>query len=86
MPKYHTKHYQDSVEGCKDFIAYETVLKVTPDTTFEPDPAVAGVWRVRFLATRRKRRGEHVIILYMAGYKDPWSKIRETNDFEEVEP
>lgn len=85
MPKYITKQYADSVVGCKEFIAYESVFKVTKETKFEADPAVEGVWRVSRLAALTKHKGTNAIILYMAGYRTPFKCLRTLNDFEEIE-
>ena len=43
-----------------------------------PDPEVRGVWKVRLVS------GIEVIV-YLAGYPDPWGVLREHNDHEEFE-
>lgn len=83
------KRYCDTVEGCKMFVARETVYVTTTDTDYKPDPAVEGVWLVKNLVVNKKK-GKFApptsgIILYMKGYKDPFGNIRETDDFEDVE-
>ena len=80
--KYVIKQYPDTVEGCKEFVAYESVFVVTPDTKFEADPFVEGVWRVSNLSAKTNKE-KHTIVLYMAGYNDPWKRRRPDNDFEE---
>ena len=43
-----------------------------------PDPVAEGVWLVY--------TKPYPIIAYLAGYREPFGNIRESNDFEEVEP
>lgn len=47
------------------------------------DPAVEGVWKlfVQFIDGKR-----WVVVLQMAGYPDPFGDIRETTDFDELDP
>jgi hypothetical protein len=72
--------FPNTIEGVKD------MLKVNADKswlkrvdlescTFRHDPSVDGVWEVKMKNGKR-------IIAYLAGYKDPWGKKRDTNDFE----
>jgi len=85
MPKYTVKLYTDSIEGCKDFVKHETVYKLDKNTKFEADPYVEGVWRIsdlKCVSNHSHHRENHTIIIYMAGYKDPWGQLRESNDFE----
>ena len=48
------------------------------DSTARPDPTVYGVWEVK----HPKNDDGHRSIVYLAGYKDPWGKTREHNDWE----
>lgn len=72
------KQYPDSAAGAIECLAYLSAFD-TKGATARPDPSVEGVWMVTM------KSGEQAIV-YLKGYKDPLHKIRETNDFEEVEP
>lgn len=80
----HDRRFTDNIPGCITFISTQTVFKLTKDTKYEPDPAIEGVWRVTGLAVNKRHKVRYSIILYMAGYNDPWGHERKTNDFEEV--
>jgi hypothetical protein len=72
--------FPDTVEGVKDMLkacADKSWLKRVDleSCTFRRDPSVDGVWEVKMKSGKR-------IIAYLAGYKDPWGKKRDMNDFE----
>lgn len=77
-----TNKYNDTKSGCIEFIKKESLLKITKNSNFYPDPSVEGVWKITNL---KCSWGVTTAIIYMAGYKNPWGKIRNDNDFEEVE-
>lgn len=76
------KVYADSEAGAIEFIENETQLKITEFTQFSPDPAVEGVWYVQDAALKGKDFDSTVCVtIFMAGYKEPFGGIRESNDF-----
>lgn len=75
--------YNDSIHGCKEFIAVETRYVLTKDSKFEADDFLNGCWCVRNVDLYCESgilRGD--VIIYMAGYKDMFGVMREDNDFE----
>lgn len=68
--------YPDTAMGAIKALSVASTFDVT-GATAEPDPAVAGVWKVRC--------NDGTFIVYLAGYPDPWGNARETIDFEEIE-
>jgi hypothetical protein len=78
------KKYPDSKAGVIAFLndPKEVQQRFTksldlPTCNIHADPSVVGVWAVDSM-----KIGVRVII-YLGGYKDPFGKIREGNDFEE---
>ncbi len=75
------KKYPDSAEGAIACLTELSTYK-TKGATVRPDPSVQGVWQVTMPAEQGRRA-----IVYLAGYRDPWGKVRPNNDFEsEDEP
>ncbi len=66
--------YADSAAGAREFIEKETSLSAD-GVQFDHDPYVEGVWRARF-----PEKG--TMIIYLAGYPDPFGQIRDYNDCE----
>jgi hypothetical protein len=87
MPAENLNHkvFENTVEGakaCLSYLAQKQWLRSEFGKDFAKakihrDPSVEGVWA--FDNEKTKVR----VILYLAGYRDPWHKIREMNDFEE---
>lgn len=66
--------YPDTEAGAIQCLADDSSLDTTGATAV-PDWSVEGVWKVILKDGR-------AVIVYLAGYKDPWKNIRECNDFE----
>ena len=72
--------FPDTGEGAIACLQEESVLELLagdPEVTTKPDPSVEGVW----LVSNKNWKA----IVYLGGYKDPFGKIREDNDFEIIE-
>lgn len=69
--------YENTKAGVLEFLAAASLLNLT-EATCECDPQVCGVWKV----TTPKDRDSPFTIVYLAGYADPFGRIREFNDFE----
>jgi hypothetical protein len=69
--------YPDSSEGAKQALADMSVFSLNQMTGAVADPEVEGVWKVYL-----KDEMFQFAIVYLAGYKDPFKKLRTTNDFE----
>lgn len=77
-----SKVYPDSRAGVVEYMQYgydKRFLKKLdlPTCKIHADPSVEGVWAVDSMASGFR------CIIYLAGYKDPWGKIRDHNDNEE---
>lgn len=73
-----TKKHPDTKQGAIDYLREESTLDLSGDIHGKPDSSVEGVW---MLWNHEK---SWTAIVYLAGYKDPFGHIRESNDFEEV--
>ena len=75
--------YSDTKEGVLSFLRKEThiTLPESDENIFAtPDPCIEGVWKVDIDS---RINDEHdVILVYLAGYKNSWGKIRTYNDWE----
>ena len=74
---YMSKVYPDTSHGAISMLIEESTIDMT-DSTAKPDPIVCGVWEVKHPNDDEGHRS----IVYLAGYKDPWGKTREHNDWE----
>jgi hypothetical protein len=73
------KKYPDTAAGAIAFLKDESTLDLK-GAKGKADPSVAGVWQITTNSGQRT-------IVYLAGYKDPFGKLRSYNDFEtEDEP
>lgn len=68
------KQYKDSEHGAIQYLRDDAALDLD-GATARPDPSVEGVWEVTLRDGRRA-------IVYLAGYRDPWGRERQWNDFE----
>lgn len=75
-----THVYPDSRGGVLMMLKENTTFPITGDERAEADPAVDGVWLVHL--TQPLPEDDTVVVAYLAGYRDPWGRIREHNDFE----
>ena len=66
--------YPDTPDGAIACLKELSILDLDHASAV-PDPVVDGVWLVK-LANGVK------VIVYLAGYKDPFGKIRQIDDFE----
>lgn len=75
------KKYHDTARGALACLADESTLDVSPGNveSVHADPSVDGVWAVYL------KSGEMAVVL-LAGYRDPWGRIRQANDFEVETP
>ena len=67
-------NYRDTAEGAIEYLRDESSLDLD-GATAQPDPYIQGVWKVTL-------RDRTYAIVYLAGYKDPFGKVRAHNDFE----
>lgn len=69
--------YNDTPEGVRDMLKAESALDPAhiDAARYTPDPHVEGVWLAEF------GNGSWAIA-YLGGYRDPFGKVREDNDFE----
>ena len=77
------KVYPDSKSGVLDLLREETTINIPEDNnqiTVESDPCVEGVWKVDL--DPKNNDGDNVVIVYLAGYVDPWGMKRIVNDWE----
>lgn len=69
------RKYPDTSAGALQYLKDDSKgLNLTGAKVF-PDPVVHGVWGVDLTDGRR-------VIVYLAGYPDPWGESRKYNDFE----
>lgn len=73
------KRYPDTRAGAVQYLRDDSSLDMrqTNIRSVRPDPQVDGVWEV-MLSDRQ-------VIVYLAGYKEPFGRTRTENDFEECE-
>lgn len=71
--------YRDTSDGVLSYLRHDSNLDLRKENirSITPDPSVEGVWEVMLSDTQ--------VIVYLAGYKDPWGEIRKTDDFETAE-
>ena len=77
------KVYPDSKSGVLDLLREETTINIPEDNnqiTVESDPCVEGVWKVDL--DPKINDDDNVVIVYLAGYVDPWGMKRIVNDWE----
>lgn len=74
------KKYPDSKEGAVQMLRDDTRLKLSDKPRGRSDPYVEGVWLISLDPTEND--GNDCVIVYLAGYRDPFGRIRERNDFE----
>jgi hypothetical protein len=69
--------YNDTPEGVRDMLKAESALDPAhiDAARYTPDPHVEGVWLAEF------GNGSWAMA-YLGGYRDPFGKVREDNDFE----
>jgi hypothetical protein len=74
--------YPDTKEGVIDCLKEMSNLTANDfkHARYIPDPEVQGVWKVDCSATVKHE--DHTLIVYLAGYPNPWGNIRKMNDFE----
>lgn len=84
--------YPDTEEGAKQFLNDISTWDVSNAKAI-PDPQVDGVWKLTGLVQKTRGAGRSFkgapvrgeAIVYLAGYKDPFGRIRKENDFESKE-
>ena len=77
------KVYPDSKEGVLSLLREESTINIPEDNnkvSVESDPHVEGVWKVDI--DPKINDDENVVIVYLAGYIDPWGRKRIVNDWE----
>ena len=77
------KVYPDSKVGVLSLLREESTINIPEDDnqiTAEADPYVAGVWKVDI--DPKTNDEDNVVIVYLAGYPDPWGSKRDINDWE----
>ena len=75
--------YDDSKEGVISCLREESTFVLPAsdlDIDAEYDPYVQGVWKVGL--DPEKNGGDSVVIVYLAGFRDPLGETREFNDWE----
>ena len=75
------KIYPDTIYGVEAMLAEHCTLDIK-GATYQADPQVLGVWLITLDIEDPKVGQEVDIIVYLAGYPDPWGDKREHNDFE----
>ena len=70
--------YSDTAEGALKLLRDLSTLNLT-NATAKPDPSVEGVWQVTLQTGLRS-------VVYMGGYRDPFGKVRQHDDFEVEDP
>jgi len=73
--------YPDSAAGAAACLRELSIFKTLKDVKCRPDSSVTGVWEVRHIHKGVAFR--HVV--YLAGYPDPWGRIRQFDEFETEE-
>lgn len=71
--------YPDTAHGAIEYLKNDSVLDLT-NATAQPDPSVAGVWKV---TTPNDTNVKFAIVL-LAGYRSAYGTIRERDDFETI--
>lgn len=77
------KVYPDSKSGVLALLREETNINIPEDNnqiTVQSDPVVEGVWKIDI--DPKKNDQDNVVIVYLAGYVDPWGMKRDVNDWE----
>ena len=77
------KVYNDSKEGVLSLLRDETTVNIPEDNnqiTADPDPCVEGVWKVDI--DPKTNNEDNVVIVYLAGYVNPWGMKRIVNEWE----
>ena len=77
------KVYPDSKSGVLALLREETTINIPEDNnqiTVQSDPVVEGVWKIDI--DPKKNDQDNVVIVYLAGYIDPWGMKRDVNDWE----
>ncbi len=77
------KVYPDSKSGVLALLREETTINIPEDNnqiTVQSDPVVEGVWKIDI--DPKKNNEDNVVIVYLAGYVDPWGMKRDVNDWE----
>jgi hypothetical protein len=73
------KRYSDTRAGVLQYLRDDSSLDLRPTNirSVSIDNQVEGVWEVML--------SDCQVIVYLAGYKDPWGRTRTENDFEVCE-
>ena len=77
------KVYPDSKAGALSLLREESTINIPEDNdqiSVESDPHVEGVWKVDI--DPKTNEDDNVVIVYLAGYVDPWGRKRMFNDWE----
>ena len=77
------KVYPDSKSGVLALLREETTINIPEDNnqiTVQSDPVVEGVWKIDI--DPKKNDEDNVVIVYLAGYVDPWGMKGDVNDWE----
>ena len=77
------KVYPNSKEGTLSLLREESTINLPEDNNninVESDPCVEGVWKVDI--DPKTNDEDNVVIVYLAGYVDPWGMKRIVNDWE----
>jgi hypothetical protein len=78
------KSHPDSPEGAIAFLRAETgFLDGVEDESLvvDADPWLRGVWKIQRIDPS-DRSGSFEVVVYLAGYPDPWGNLRTANDCE----
>lgn len=75
--------YTDSAKGAIEMLGTDSSWDVSKAKA-QADPEVEGVWLVTNIFDKHDRNKGRAIV-YLAGYKDPYGRIRAYNDFEDEE-
>ena len=81
---YLDRQYPDTVQGAKQCLKdlsdpYWAPPELIDSAIAQIDPQVKGVWLLKNVS---KFKGEENAIVYLAGYEDPFGRVRKMNDFE----
>jgi hypothetical protein len=71
--------YPDTEAGVLDCLKEMTISDLT-NAKCTPDPVVQGIWKV--YCPNIEPEDERTLIVYLAGYPNPFGIKRNTNDFE----
>lgn len=71
--------FKDTQDGARACFQHVTGKPVPEGAQVIPDPFVRGVWAIRDAFPGEP---EPDAVVYLAGHKNPWGRVREDNDVE----